>query len=826
MKTGISWLDVKLGARMLIKHPGLTLVGGLGMAVAIAIGAGSFAFFYSHLYPNLPLDEGDRIIAVENWNTRVNNEERHSTHDFVTWRRELTSVRDLAAFRSYYRNLIVPGGPAEVIRIADMTASGFSVARVRPLLGRHLVPDDERQGAAPVLVIGYEAWKTRFASDPRIVGRTVRLGNRVHTVVGVMPERFAFPMNFSYWTPLRIDPSAHERGKGPEMLVFGRLAPGVTRDEAQAELTTLGRRAAAAYPRTHARLRPQVLPYTYPLLDIQDVGLWSVSMMQFMVSMLLVVVAVNVAILVYARTATRLGEITVRSALGASRRRIVAQLFAEALVLSAAAAVVGLGVAQLVLRMANRIMEDETVGAPFWIDYGLSPATVVYVLGLTLLSAVIVGVLPALQATGKRLQSSLRQLGGGTGMRLGRTWTVLIVAQVGFAVAALPMAVAMGWNEVRNVGTRPTFAAGDYISGYMVMDQDAAGMDPAASQRAHAARFAAHRAEIERRLQAEPAVTAVTFSSGVPGGEPTAQVEIEGVPTPEGARGHETGFNRVDPGFFDVLGAPVLTGRRFAAADLDTASSAVVVNRSFVRQHLGGGNALGRRVRYVTTDDDGETGGSVGRWYEIVGVVDDLHTNSLEPDLALARLYHPLVPGAASAGLLTARVRGSTPAEFGARLREITTSLDPTLRVGEVRTLDDIDRQGKQALRLIALVLTMVTLSVLLLSAAGIYALMSFTVLQRRKEIGIRAALGAHPRRLLGSIFSRALAQLALGLGVGLGAAALLDLTTGGELMAGKGPLLLPLVAALMFVVGLLAALGPARRGLRIQPSEALRAEG
>jgi predicted permease len=823
MKTGISWLDVKLGARMLIKHPGLTLVGGLGMAVAIAIGAGSFAFFYSHLYPDLPLDEGDRIVAVENWDTRVNNEERRSTHDFAAWRQELKSVRDLGAFRAYYRNLIVPGGPAEVVRIADMTASGFSVARVRPLLGRHLVPDDEREGAAPVVVIGYEVWKTRFASDPRIVGRPVRLGSRVHTVVGVMPEGFAFPMNFSYWTPLRIDPSAHERRKGPEMFVFGRLAPGVTMEEAQAELTTLGRRAAAAYPRTHARLRPQVLPYTYPLLDIQDVGLWSVSMMQFMVSMLLVVVAVNVAILVYARTATRLGEITVRSALGASRRRIVAQLFAEALVLSAAAALVGLGVAQVVLRMANRIMQDETEGAPFWVDYGLSPATVVYVLGLTLLAAVIVGVLPALQATGKRLQSSLRQLGGGTGMRLGRTWTVLIVAQVGFAVAALPMAAAMGWSEVRNVGTRPSFAAGDYIAAYMVMDQDIAGDGAETGPRA--ARFAAHRAEIERRLQAEPAVSAVTFSSGIPGAEPTAQVEIDGVPAPEGARGHETGFNRVDPSFFEVLGAPVLTGRRFASADLDTASSAVVVNRSFVRQHLGGGNALGRRVRYVTTDDDGDAGGSVGRWYEIVGVVDDLHTNSLEPDLALARLYHPLVPGGASAGLLTARVRGSTPAEFAARLREITTSLDPTLRLGEVRTLDDIDRQGKQALRLIALVLTMVTLSVLLLSAAGIYALMSFTVLQRRKEIGIRAALGAHPRRLLGSIFSRALGQLALGLGVGLSAAALLDLTTGGELMAGKGTLLLPAVAALMFVVGLLAALGPARRGLRIQPSEALRAE-
>ncbi len=823
MKTGISWLDVKLGARMLIKNPGLTLVGGLGMAVAIAIGAGSFAFFYSHLYPDLGLDEGDRIVAVENWDTKANNEERRSFHDFAAWSQELRSVRELGAFRSTYRNLIVRGGPVEVVRIAEMTASGFGVARVRPLLGRHLVPDDERAGAAPVVVIGYEAWKSRFAGDAGIVGRTVRLGHVEHTVVGVMPEGFAFPMNFRYWTPLRIDPSLYARRRGPEIFVFGRLAPGVTRQEAQAELTTLGRPAAAAYPATHALLRPQVLPYTYPLLDIQDVQLSQVSMMQLMVSMLLVVVAVNVAILVYARTATRLGEITVRSALGASRRRIVSQLFAEALVLSAGAAVVGLAAAQLILRMGNRIMDGEVDGPPFWVDYSLSPATVLYVLGLTLLSAVIVGVLPALQATGRQLQTSLRQLGGGTGMSLGRTWTVLIVAQVGFAVAALPMAVAMGWSEVRHAGTRPTFAAGDYIGAYMLMEPEAPpGVDADAYRRGLGTRFAALQAEIGRRLQADPTVAAVTFSSGVPGGERTALVEIDGVPAPEGARGHEAGLNRVAPALFDVLGAPMLTGRRFASADLDTASTSVIVNRSFVRQYLGGANALGRRVRYVADEDD-ETGGAAGRWHEIVGVVDDLHTNPIEPGLAAARLYHPLAPGAATAGLLTARVRGTTPAQFESRLREIAAALDPTLRLGEIRTLDDIDQQASQALRLVALVIVLVTVSVLLLSAAGIYALMSFTVSQRRKEIGIRAALGAHPARLLRSIFSRALAQLALGLGTGVGAAAFLDLATGGELMAGKGTLLLPVVAALMLIAGIIAALGPARRGLRIQPSEALR---
>ncbi|CAA9301679.1 MAG: hypothetical protein AVDCRST_MAG89-514, partial [uncultured Gemmatimonadetes bacterium] len=464
MKTGISWLDVKLGIRMLVKHPGLTLVGGLGMAVAFAVGAGSFTFFYSHLYPNIPLEDGHRIVAVENWDTKRNNEERRAVHDFATWKRDLKSVQELGAFRNTMRNLIAPGGPAEAVKIAEMTASGFKVARVRPLLGRYLVPEDEREGAPRVLVIGHEVWKTRFGGDAGIVGRDVRLGNVVHTVVGVMPERFAFPVSHQYWTALQVDPGEYEQRRGPEIHVFGRLAPGVTAEQAQAELATIGRRAAAAYPKTHAFLRPQVLPYTYPLMDIQDVTLSGVGVMQLMMSMLLVVVAVNVAILVYARTATRLGEIAVRTALGASRLRVVAQLFVEALVLSSIAALIGLGVAQYGLRLANAIMDSETGGAPFWIDYGLSFPTVLYTMGLTLLAALIVGVLPALQSTGKRLTDSLRQLGGGTGMQLGRVWTILIVTQVAFAVAALPVAVAMGWQEVRSAGTRPTFAAQEFIA--------------------------------------------------------------------------------------------------------------------------------------------------------------------------------------------------------------------------------------------------------------------------------------------------------------------------------------------------------------------------
>ncbi|HLL81734.1 MAG TPA: ABC transporter permease, partial [Longimicrobium sp.] len=269
MKNRISWLDVKLGARMLVKHPGLTVVGGLAIAVAVAVSTSMFTFLHSSMYPVLPLPEGDRIVALENWDVRAQNEERRSLRDLAVWRAELKSVRDVAAFRDLTRNLIGPGGPPEPVEVAEMTASGFRVARVPPLLGRYLVPADELPDAPAVVVIGHDVWKERFAGDPGVIGRGVRLGHTVHTVVGVMPERFAFPVSHNIWVPLRLDPALFEPGTGPELFIFGRLAPGATRDQAQAELTTIGRRAAAASPATHAQLEPRVLTYTEPILDIQ-----------------------------------------------------------------------------------------------------------------------------------------------------------------------------------------------------------------------------------------------------------------------------------------------------------------------------------------------------------------------------------------------------------------------------------------------------------------------------------------------------------------------------------------------------------------------------
>jgi putative ABC transport system permease protein len=438
---------------------------------------------------------------------------------------------------------------------------------------------------------------------------------------------------------------------------------------------------------------------------------------------------------------------------------------------------------------------------------------------------VMVGVVPGLKATGRWMQSALRQLGGATGLRLGKTSTALIVLQVAFSVAILPAGVLTGWQSIRHSTFEPGFAAEEFLMARLALDREIpSSAEAEAYDRKLAARFGNLQAELRRRLESEPGVSSVTFASYIPGDETEVWIEIDGVPPPKGsAFGHQVRSLQVDLDLFDAFEVPILTGRQFDPGDLAIGTTAVIVNRIFVQQFLGEGNALGRRVRYVDRGDPGEPCDLCGRWYEIVGVVDNLPAHAIEPGLPEGRLYHPLSPGQVNSVSLAVRARGTAPAALAGRLREITTKLDPKLRVQRILPLDEIYRQERLEMYLSSATLGLVALSVLLLSAAGIYALMSFTVAQRRKEIGIRAALGADPRRILRSIFSRALGQLAIGIVAGILAAALLDRLAEGELMGGKEAILLPLVAALMTAVGLLAALGPARRGLRVQPTEALK---
>jgi putative ABC transport system permease protein len=821
---GFRWLedsriDLKLGARMLVKYPGLSIIGGAGLAVGVAIGAGFFAFLYSFLYATLPVEGGERIVALENWDTEANTEMRRSMHDLATWRREMKTVGEIGAFRTIARNVTVAGGPLEAVEVAQITADGFNITRVKPVIGRAIGAADESAGAPPIVVIGYDVWHSRFGGDASVLGRELRLGNVVHTVVGVMPEGYGFPVNHRYWIPLSTDAAAFAPREGPGIVIFGRLRDGVRMEQAQAELSALGAQAASAFPQTHARLRPRVMPYAHSVIDIHGITTGGFTAMQSMISLLALIVAVNVGVLIYARTATRQREIAVRTALGASRRRIVGQLFIEALVLCAAASAAGIGLARFGLAQGSAIYAAEGNDAvPYFLEFEMPLAAYLYVAMLTVVAAVVAGVLPALHATGRRAHDTLKQASGTDGLRLGRVWTAMIVAQVAIAVTGLPATMMVSWSGMQGGLTTPNYNEESFLAATIAAEPDPpAGVPASVYERESVVRFEKTKTDLVARLQAEPAVDDVTVAATIPGAESRARIAIDGeVNVPSGAL--EVRFNRgVAANFFEVFGAGVIAGRALRDSDATGATQAIVVNRAFVNQLLGGASAVGRRVHYSQAASSGTP-----TQYEIVGVVTDLGTNTIAPDLVEPVIYHSLRSSTQATALI--RMRGNDPLQFSSRLRDLTSALDPTLRL-RIVTFSEMKRQAQIGFRLMVLGSSLVILSALLLSAAGIYAMMSFTVSQRRKEIGIRAALGADARQLLGNIFTKAALQLTSGVAVGIVLALLIDRASDGEML---GPLalgLVPITALLMVLVGLFASLGPARRGLRIQPTEALRAE-
>ena len=838
---GFRWLensriDFRLGARMLKKYPGLSVIGGAGLAVGIAISTAFFAFFYSYIYATLPMPDGDRVVGIENWDITTNNEVREASHDFVTWRGELKTVEELGAFRTVGRNLQAPGASPEPIRIAEITAAGIALPHQPPRLGRLFTAADESPGARPVMLIGSDVWASRFNSDPNVIGRDVRLGNTVHTIVGVMPDGFAFPISHSYWTPLHLEPEKYPRRQGPAIFIFGRLAPGVSMTEAQSELSTIASRASTQFPDTHSTLRARVMPYAHPIMDIQGITSWQFAVMQFTVSLLLVIVALNVSILIYARTATRQGEIAMRTALGASRGRLVAQLFIEALVLCGISTAAGLMLAQVGIRLGHSIMETEVGRLPYFMNPGIPTPTYFYVALLTVMAAAIAGVLPALQSTGRRMQTTLKQFGSSSGLRLGATWTLLIVGQVAFAVAGLPIAIASVWGDISGATTTMAFEPRPYLAARLSSDLDPPpGADPAEYRRSTAARMAKLYSDLVAQVESERVVEDIALALVPPGDEPAATIEIDGNAAPlSGAT--TVRFNDVSPDFFSAFDLRIVAGRGLTGSDATSAAHPVVVNEAFVRRLLSNRDAIGRRFRYIDNrnqelelgekpDGSDQPGIDTEPWHEVVGVVSDLYTNPVDPERVNPAVFHSFAAAPGVRPVLLIKVRGRDASSFSTRLREITTSLDSSVRLS-VRPFVDMERQQRLALRLLLLVLSLIITAVLLLSAAGIYALMSFTVSRRRKEIGIRAAMGADSGQLLRGIFARAATQLGTGVAIGAALAFLVDATGGGNVLGDTGRLIfVPAIAVMMIAVGLIASFGPARRGLKVQPTEALRAE-
>ena len=810
-RSRFSWLDFKVGFRMLARYPGLTVVGTVAIAVAIALGAIYFEAVNKWQNPKLPIRNADRVVTIRNWDAGEVGVEPRSLHDYSVWREQAKTIDHLGAAVEFVRNLQTDDRRIEPVRGAEVSASAFALMGTAPVLGRTLTTRDEQPGEPPVAVISHTVWNTRFALDPQVVGKTVKLGTVTATIVGVMPEGFAFPANHRIWLPLRVDGSVLAPRTGPRVEIFGRLAPGASMKAAQTELDVIGARLTASYPEAHKNLRPRVTPFAKPLTMGGEAML--IRNVLYIVNVvflaLLAIMCTNVATLVFARTATRSWEISVRNALGASRGRIISQLFIEALVLAGGAAVVGLVIARVAMGWGlSQVTGSESL--PFWIDASLSWRTVLYAGLLTLLGAMIVGVLPALRITRASLHDAMRSQSAGSGLRFGAFWTTVIVVQVAITVAFIPIAAGGVYESNRFSQRAEGIGAERYLTASVSMDREDYVADSAAFQGLARQRLD----ELEQRLSAEPGVEHVAFADRLPV-EDQFKYRIE-VDTTIGAPANSlrrSTLVNVSRGFFGAFGTSVVNGRGFEPLDLET-GRVMIVNQSFARYVFGGRNPIGQRVRIV----DGEVSSFGGEtWYEVVGMVKDFGWQLPRPEEQSA-MYLPTVPAPAGrAGSLAVRVRD--PEAFAQRLRSVAAEVDPTIRLTEVKPLTDTgggEAQGNWAL---TSVVGLISFIVLLLSATGIHSLMSFTVARRTREIGIRAALGANSGRIVAGIFGRAFLQVSAGLLAGSALVAFVGLGSTREV------LILLAADGIMLVAGLVACVVPLRRALGINPTEALRAD-
>jgi putative ABC transport system permease protein len=839
-------MDVKLGVRMLVKYPGLTCIGGLAMAFAIWVGLLVFQVLSLFVHPTLPLPQGDRLMEIRTMDVAANHEEERTLRDMLIWKRSLRSMTDIGAWRDLSRNLVVYAGDAHLVNVAAMSASGFVVSDGVALLGRTLVEADEQPGAPAVAVIGHDVWRTRFGSDPGVLGREVRLGNDYFTIVGVMREGFAFPVAHDVWVPFVTAVMDPQPRSGPAITVFGLLAEGATVQTAQAELTTLGRSAATESPSTHQHLEPRLRPFAMMAApggpDDQPM-MYSVYLFT---AMLLILVCSNVGLLLFARAATREADLLVRMALGATRGRIAAQMFAEALVLGGAAAIVGVFAADLTLRNWGVTFLETNIGRlPFWFDLSLSPEALAVACLLTVATAAVAGIVPALKVTRGMADRLKQSTAGSGGLQFGGIWTVVIVAQVA-ATVLFPAIVYLENSLLRGVKDfEPGFANERYLA--VQLERDWLG-EGGASTAKRDERLAATLEEIRQKMAAQPGVVGVTFAEDIPTTNRPQKIiemgyDVESPTTDAGStseqRMREATIAPVHPSYFEVLDAPLLAGRKFTAADAAAGSRVAIVDQGFVDQVLQGRNPVGQQVRFRYPAPGARSWAPAspdvtkpGEWYEIIGVVPELGTGAPTEAGRAAGLYLPATPDLYDLIYMLVQVRSGDPLALVPKVREVAMAVDPSLRLVKMQRANEANNDVLWVMTSWQRITIVVSSVALVLSLAGIYAVLSFTVTRRTREIGVRVTLGASHGRVALAIFRRPVLQVALGIAFGtvlvLVGAWLIQNT---ELPGSDRELTLREVAMILsygvFMLGvcLLSCIVPTRRALSVEAAVALRTE-
>jgi predicted permease len=658
-------------------------------------------------------------------------------------------------------------------------------------------------------MIGWNLWQNRFGADPDIVGKTVRANGVTREIIGVMPRGFLFPTNAELWLPRVIDPNADKWGEGDLLEVMGRLNPGVTMDQARREFETICARIAQDHPKENEGVTPLLKPFTEEYIGEEPtLMLWTMMAAVFGV---LLIACSNVANLLLARAATRTKEVAVRTALGASRWRIISQLLTESLVLASIGAILGLVIAWIGTTMfMNAIRDSEP---PFWIDIRVDGIVLAFAAGITILAALVSGIIPAIQATRANIHDVLKDESRGTSsLRLGRFSRGLVMAELALSGGLLVGAGFMIQSMVQlsrfdyGVPTDGVFTAriGLFESNY--------------PDSASHARFWS---DLEHRLQALPGQEGVALTTVLPGLWGWQEnFAIEGKTYEEDRDYPETRRVAVTPGWFDLFKVSAIEGRVFGPGDIGGAMPVTVVTRGFANTHFGAATPVGKRIRLGDSE-------SKEPWLTIVGVVPDVWFDGTENAEALrTAILTPLGQGDYRFVSVAVAAKGD-PMSFAQPVQASVNTIDPDQPIYFVRTLQGVIRRSGWFFGVFGTLFMIFGGAALFLATVGVYGVMSFSVSRRTQEIGLRMALGASARDVVRMFVRQGGIQVVVGLSAGLVLAFFLAQGLGLVMFQvnTKNPLMYAGVTTVLALTSLLATFVPARRAMTVDPMVALRYE-
>ena len=660
--------DVRFAVRMVLKTPWMSAAAVVSLAGAMAVTIGAFSLFWDSYFAALPFANADRIVAVRDRDVRQGRGVSPRVGELRDWQSHQRTFDVIGAAHSRTGEIADGAGGFARYRVSTMTASGFRVAGVDAMLGRVLSADDEAPGAEPVVVLGHRVWTHLFGSDPAAVGRMLDLDG-TRRIVGVMPEGFRFPMSEDLWLPLRIDGAGGGIVEPQWIRVFGRLAPGVTRQQAEADLASIRSGRAAAHPEDlYLRdRRATVIPYTQSESD-GDEGIFY-AMFAFLL-LVLAVACASVANLLLCRAMARQGELAVRAALGAQRSRLVSQLFIEALLITSIAAVAGIGAAGIGLRWFSDYIAIENL--PFWVRFGISAPTAVFATVAAFIAAAMAGIAPAIRATSGAALAVLKdQQRGASGVRFGMLSGALTVAEVTIAVACLAAAGLAGRSLLDATGTKSRLAGQQgLVADLQLVDAFTARPDGrvvAAASAIPPDRWAAVTDQIRRDVAALPGVRAVALATRLPMQQHAGErIEIDGAAEGDLAAGGRVIGTEVTPELFDLFGARLLAGRLINVTDTPASEPVAVVNRALAVRFFGRDNPVGRRLRRVDAERPQP-------WVTIVGVVGELPMNPAGDEQP--GYYRSFAQEPASAFSLAARVDAS-PTSLSVAVKRIARRAD------------------------------------------------------------------------------------------------------------------------------------------------------